>query len=453
MQNTRIKARRLPRDPGPAAWNRILPVRAGYAPLEQDVSVDWAIVGGGFAGLAAAQRLSQLVNGESIMVLEASQLAEGPAGRNSGFMIDLPHELNSESYAGSHDADIRQIRQNRSAIRFASAMAEEYGFAAGTLTAVGKVTAACTAKGQRHIQSYRQHLDSIGEPYRLMDHADMIEYTGSEFYHTGLFTPGVVMIQPAGFIRQAAAGLVERKGVVIHENTPVQQLDLTSGLHTLTTPKGKVKARRVIMAVNGHIQSFGFYPSRLLHVFTYASMTRRLSQDELQRLGGEQDWGILPADPMGTTVRKISNYQGSGDRLIIRNHATLNQSLEASQGNLNRARKMQQLSFERRFPMLKGVEMEYLWGGRLCLSLNSVPAFGEVGERLWSACCQNGLGTVKGTLAGMMAAELAAGNANNPELLEFMQTAEPRRLPPEPFLSFGANTVMRIKEWQAGLEV
>jgi glycine/D-amino acid oxidase-like deaminating enzyme len=36
-------------------------------------------------------------------------------------------------------------------------------------------------------------------------------------------------------------------------------------------------------------------------------------------------------------------------------------------------------SFAARFPMLNNAQMEYRWGGHLCLSLNSAPAFGEVG--------------------------------------------------------------------------
>ena len=453
MNKTTIKARRLPKDPGPAGWNSLLPQRSPYPALDTDLTVDWAIVGGGFAGMAAAHRLSQLVNDDSIVILEASELAKGPAGRNSGFMIDLPHELTAESYTGGHDEDMKNIRLNRMAIRFACEMAKEYDFAPGTVAPTGKVTAASTEKGLRHVMDYKQHLEAIGESFELMDHKQMHSYTGTNFYHTGLFTPGAVMIQPAAFIRQAADGLVNKKGVRIFENSPVLQIDLGSSTHVLKTPNGRVRARNVIMTVNGHIESFGFFKSKLMHVFTYASMTRKLSAEELQRLGGSADWGILPADPIGTTVRKVSDFQGSGDRLIIRNHATLNQSLEASAGNMARAKRLQQKSFDARFPMLKGVEMEYLWGGRLCLSLNSVPAFGELRERLWSACCQNGLGTVKGTLAGMMAAELASGQPNSDDLRDFMQVEQPKRLPPEPFLSVGANSVMRFKEWQAGLEL
>jgi glycine/D-amino acid oxidase-like deaminating enzyme len=208
----------------------------------------------------------------------------------------------------------------------------------------------------------------------------------------------------------------------------------------------------VILAVNGHVQSFGFYPRQLLHVFTYGSMTRKLTTDEVKRLGGVGDWGILPADPMGTTVRRISDYDGSGHRIVVRNQATLNQGLEATRSNMNRAAKLQDHSYDVRFPMLKGVDMEYRWGGRLCLTWNSVPAFGELEARVWSACCQNGLGTVKGTLSGMMAAEMAV--LGQSELLsEFLIHESPKKLPPEPFLSIGANTTMRWKEWQAGLEL
>ena len=69
----------------------------------------------------------------------------------------------------------------------------------------------------------------------------------------------------------------------------------------------------------------------------------------------------------------------------------------------------QRRSFDARFPDLAGLPFDYSWAGRLCLSWNHVPAFGEVEKGLYSACCENGLGTVKSTLAGMMAADLATG--------------------------------------------
>ena len=93
---TSYTARRTPVHRGPAAWSAILPGQPAPLSLSGDQSVDVAIIGGGFAGLAAARRLRQLDPTLKVAVLEASRLAEGASGRNSGFMIDLDlHQFRS----------------------------------------------------------------------------------------------------------------------------------------------------------------------------------------------------------------------------------------------------------------------------------------------------------------------------------------------------------------------
>ena len=109
-------------------------------------------------------------------------------------------------------------------------------------------------------------------------------------------------------------------------------------------------------------------------------------------------------------------------------------------------------AFAARFPMLRNVEMEYRWGGRLCLSYNNVQVVREVEEGVFAACCQNGLGTVKGTLAGTLAAELACGETS-PALERAKAAAMPSRLPPAPLAQIGANLRLRWGEWRAGQEL
>ncbi|UCH39965.1 MAG: FAD-dependent oxidoreductase, partial [Gammaproteobacteria bacterium] len=131
-----------PADLGQSGWNEILPRRKPRAALEQDIECDYLVVGAGFAGLAAARRLRQLEADASIVVLEAREVAAGPAGRNSGFMIDLPHALTSGGYAGDRSSDLRNIAMNRAAIDFAAEAAREYGFAAEAFDPCGKINAA-----------------------------------------------------------------------------------------------------------------------------------------------------------------------------------------------------------------------------------------------------------------------------------------------------------------------
>ena len=280
----------------------------------------------------------------------------------------------------------------------------------------------------------------------------MKEVTGTDFYRSGLFMPGCLMLQPALYISKLGEGISNtyQKNFQIYENSPAIKFEKKDGGWLANTSKGSVFAKKVIMAVNGHIESFGFYKRRLMHVFTYASMTRKLTEAEQKKLGGKKSWGITPSDPMGSTLRRISGI--SGDRILIRNRWTFDPTMEISESRIEKFGKDQDDSFKKRFYMIPDVTMEYRWAGRLCLSLNSVPAFGEVEKDMYSACCQNGIGTAKGTLAGIGAAELASGIKS--EIVNDMQSYEqPKKLPPEPLSTLGARSVIRWREFKAREEL
>ena len=73
---------------------------------------------------------------------------------------------------------------------------------------------------------------------------------------------------------------------------------------------------------------------------------------------------------------------------------------------------------------------------------------GQIDDGLFAACVQNGLGTSRGTLTGIGAAELACGETSA-ITDHFTAQDAPKRLPPQPFASLGANAVMRWREWRA----
>ncbi|XDZ65822.1 NAD(P)/FAD-dependent oxidoreductase [Alphaproteobacteria bacterium LSUCC0684] len=442
------EARRLPRDPGPAAWNEILEPALSHPVLAGDITTDWLIIGAGFAGLSAARRLSQLRGGDKITVIEACRIGHGPAGRNSGFMIDLPHDLSSDHYTSSLDRDHWQIKLNRQAISFAREVAEDYDLPQEAADPCGRINGAVTAAGIAHNTDYAAHLERLGEPFETLDADAMYEITGSRFYAHGLYMPGCMLLQPALYIRGLATGLAA--SVDIFEQTPALRFERQQQEWCVTTKAGRITTPRIILAVNGHAESFGYFSRRLMHVFTYASMTEPLDGAQLKRLGGNPRWGITPADPMGSTVRRISGI--GGDRIVIRNRWSFNPSMEVSDARVERYGRDQDKGFARRFPRLGDVKMAYRWGGRLCLSRNSAPAFGEIEEGIFSACCQNGLGTAKGTLAGIAAAELAT-RSNSPVVDDMLAAPMPQRLPPEPFATLGASLVIKWREWKGRAEI
>ena len=438
-------ATHVPQHRGPAAWNVILGTPPAPRITECDCSADFAIIGAGFAGLAAARRLTQLAPDASVVVLDAGRIAEGAAGRNSGFMIDLPHELTSEDYAGAGD-DRAMINLNRQAQSFAKDAVDEYGIDGNFFDPAGKINGAASQHAHAHNQSYAKHLTHLGETWQMLDAKQMAEITGSQHYLSGLYTPGTVMLQPAGFVRGMAAGL-QRQNVTIYEDTPVTALRRAAPGWIVETPKATLTAGKVILTVNGHLQSFGFEQNRLMQLFLFAVMTKELSADELRLIGGQPRWGVTPSDPMGTTMRRIDTGQG-GNRIIVRTCASLRPGMKASAADMRRAEAVMRRKFDQRFPQAAGMPMDHRWAGHLCLSLNGVAVMRELDQNLFSGCVQNGLGTARGTLTGIAAAELACGESS-PITSYFAAEDRPKKLPPRPFQQIGANGILRFREWRA----
>jgi len=442
-------ARRLPQHTGEAAWNAILPPAPAPTPIAASATCDVAIVGAGFAGLSAARRVRQLRPDARIALLDAGCVAEGAAGRNSGFMIDLPHELQSDDYAGAASgSDQVMTALNRSAIRFGRDAVDEYAINPAYFDPAGKVNGAATAASDAQNVSYAKHLQNLNEPYEMLDAQAMRDLTGSSYYRSGLYTPGTVILQPAGYVRGLAAGL--RPDIALYEQSPVDSITKTGPDWNITSRGYTLTAGQVILANNGHLESFGIQRGHLMHVILFAAMTQELAPEALAALGGAPRWGITPSDPMGTTMRRIDTALG-GNRIVTRTCAEFRPSMRASGSGFARATRRMRENFDARFPGLKSVAMEYVWAGHLCLSLNSVSVVGEIEDGLFAACCQNGLGTARGTLTGIAAAELASG-ATSPISNYFAAEDAPRKLPPPPFASIGANAVLRGKEHKARAE-
>ena len=123
----------------------------------------------------------------------------------------------------------------------------------------------------------------------------MQERTGSPHYTSGLFAPGTVMIQPAAYIRGRVGNLAGQ--ISVFENSPATGFERETGqrLAGQHRPRAGISTGRVILANNGHLESFGFYQRRLMHICLYASITERLTPEQINALGGTPRWSVTPA--------------------------------------------------------------------------------------------------------------------------------------------------------------
>ena len=78
-----MKIKRLPENDQTNGWSRQLAPRTPNPSLSGNVSVDWIVLGAGYAGLAAARRLAELHPNQRIGLIDAGEIGENASGRNS----------------------------------------------------------------------------------------------------------------------------------------------------------------------------------------------------------------------------------------------------------------------------------------------------------------------------------------------------------------------------------
>ena len=296
-----MKIEILPHNDNNNGWLRILPALPGANELSGDQRFDFAIVGAGYTGLAAARRLAELKPDESIALVDGGRIGNNAAGRCSGFAIDQAHNIRAKSFADELENEKIQIRLNRAGQEALRSAIEQHHIDCDWQN-VGKIHGAGTEKGQQLLRQFTGNLDLLGDKYRFLKHEEMCDITGTEFYKEGLHTPGTMQMQPAALVR----GLCETlpSNVTVYENSLITNVSYGKE-QRLESSEGSIVCKSLVLANNSFGAGFGFYQKHLIPLPTYASMTRELTTEELNTLGGERSWGIIPAHPFGSTVRRF----------------------------------------------------------------------------------------------------------------------------------------------------
>lgn len=431
-----------PHDDAQCGWFHTAPARVARPAHSGEKQCRYAVIGAGFTGLAAARQLALNFPDDEIVLIDAQQVGFGPAGRNAGFAIDLPHDIGADDYIGDIEIAKSTLKLNRMGQTILHDLVQRHGIDCH-MRPSGKYQAAVEDRGIAVLEAYRRGLDKLGEPYEVIAGADLPQHIGTSFYRQGLFTPGTMLVQPSALVKGLADSLPAN--VTLYENTAITEVEYGRQV-VLTHAAGRIVTDQLVLANNAFGARFGFLKQTVLPMFLYASLTRPLTEAEQARLGGKPFWGVIPADPYGSTVRRTHD-----NRILVRNSFSFNPSQQPKPANLERFRHKHRLSFERRFPMLPGVEFDYTWSGSLGLTQNHKSFFGQLAPNVHGALFCNGLGVTRGTVTGTLLADMMAGKRH--ELTDFLLASSgPNTLPPEPFLSMGVNATLWWGQRKAGKE-
>ncbi|MFL6108200.1 MAG: NAD(P)/FAD-dependent oxidoreductase, partial [Marmoricola sp.] len=214
--------------------------------LAGPTDVDVAVVGAGFTGLWTAYYLAVADPTLRIAVLEAETVGFGASGRNGGWCSALFPTPWSTLVAGSSPQEALRLHREmaRTVVEVGRVLAVE-GIDAdhhqgGTVTLARSAPQLARARAEVALARSR----GFGEDdLRLLTADEAHAHLAADRVLGGTFTPHCAAVHPLKLVRGLATA-AERRGVVVHEHTPVTSV----APGQVTTDAETVRAEVVIRA-------------------------------------------------------------------------------------------------------------------------------------------------------------------------------------------------------------
>ncbi|WP_372675075.1 NAD(P)/FAD-dependent oxidoreductase [Aquicoccus sp.] len=379
------------------------PFEAGmHGPVEG--RFDMAVIGGGFTGLSAARRLARA--GVSVALLEAEHVGAGASGRNGGHLNNgIAHGYAAaKAHLGGDRAHALYQAYNQSIDTIEDTITEE-GIDCDFRRS-GKLK---LASKPGHVVSLRENCDLIAREVdpdaRWLDRDALRDEIGSDAFYGACLQPKSTMMHMGRYV-SALARAASGHGARIWETAPVTGRRKKDGIWHLDTPRGTLRAERVIAATgaySGAVQGAPLQPfrKRIISVGSFIVATRPLTDAEVA--------ATLPGNRTCVTSMNIGNYfrLSPDNRLIFggraRFSARSDQRSDAKSGDILRE------GIVRIFPHLADVGIDYCWGGLVGMTKDRFPRAGEIDGMIYGMG-YSGHGAQMSTLVGAALADMAMGH-------------------------------------------
>lgn len=413
-----------------SGWYAILPEPKPANRLKGDQVADWVVVGAGVSGLAAARRLGELHPNDRVVLLENYRVGYGASGRNSGFIIDTPHLSEKLGEGANH----RISRLVVVGLKELEGHVKKYDIEC-EWSPKGHLTAFVEPKRVKNLQHTVQTLKENNEDYEWLDKEALAKVVGTDHYHAAVLTPRTVLTNPSAMCRGLGDNMPDN--VEVFEETPVSRVKSGSPVE-IQCADGSIRAKNVLLTTNAFIKKLDYLKRNVFPLIECASLSRVLTEEEQEAMGGEGDWGITG---YATLRRTLSN------RILARHGTFYANDFRISQNMKNKLQAAHMNGVRKRFPMLNKLEFEHTWAGVFCMTGNWASCFGRLEPGVFAALGYCGVGLPRGTISGTLLAEYATGSESS--LIDDVQAVStPTKLPPAPFLGLGVQSYLAWHRWQ-----
>lgn len=363
--------------------------------LEGRIEADVVVVGGGMAGLAAAEWLRDHA-GKEVVLLESSFCGGGATGRSSGFITpdselqvsDLIRRFGASEarrlWMAAHDA-CEHIRGN----------VERHGIACDLVQADCLYLGA-GRRGWGAVREEHAAREQLGFDTRLYSKDALRNVLPSDRYKGGVRYGGTFAIDPHAYARGMRAALV-RRGVRIFEETPA----VTLARGRVETPRGSVSAPHVVVCLDRFAPELGV-ASDTWHAQTFLIVSEPLDRGLRESL--------FPDGPMlaWDTDLIYQYFRLTGDGRLLVGGGTLRETYGRTRHGGHTPKRLERFA-RKTFPALAQVRFESTWPGLIGVTRDLLPLAGftpQLPEQLQAVCAA---GLPWSVLAGQAAARTIAG--------------------------------------------
>jgi glycine/D-amino acid oxidase-like deaminating enzyme len=407
-------------------WLDTAPQGPDRSGTEVGGQTDVAVVGAGLTGLSAALHLAR--KGATVQVLERETVGWGASGRNGG-MATTGMSIGFGEAAGRYGfaAATAYFQAYDDAIDTVEKLVGEEGIDCDFARA-GKLTlAAKPAHFEGLRKSQNLMAERLGRETQLVSRSQLHSEIGSDFYHGALVDPKGAGLHVGKFVKGLAESAA-RLGVAIHEKAPVEQVRRLDGTkHELVTPRGVVRADRVLVATSGYTsRPFRWQQVRIAPVGSFIVVT--------EPLGKEVCDALMPTRRMASDTKNLLYYFRitPDQRLLFGGRARFAMSNPQSDEKSGRILREAMVTV---FPQLANAKVDYCWGGLVDMSLDRMVHAGER-DGLFYSMGYSGHGVQMATHMGKQMAEYMNGALDANPWRDLSFTRIPGHFGPPWFLPF-----------------
>ncbi|ASW02677.1 NAD(P)/FAD-dependent oxidoreductase [Paraburkholderia aromaticivorans] len=363
-----------------------------------DGQTDVVVIGGGFTGLSAAQALGK--RGAAVSVLDAGRIGGGASGRNGG-------QVNT-GVAQDFAALVAQLGVER-----ASACYRAFSDAVDTVErlireenidcnymATGKLKLASKPHHLAHLEKTAEAIRrAVDTDIELIDRSRIRSEIQSDSFYGGLLQRHGGQMHMGKFTVGLAEAAV-RRGAKLYENAAVTAIAKDGGGFRITTARGEVRAKQVLIATGPSRHGpFGWYRRRLAPVGSFIVVTEPVAPALLAQ--------VFPNRRAYTTTRLMHNYfrVTPDSRLLFGGRARFTASERPSDAKSGR---ILQEGLASMFPMLASARIDYCWGGLVDMSADRLPHAGQH-DGVYFSMGYSGHGTQMSTHMGQVMADVMDG--------------------------------------------